>query len=105
MVILSGLPHAEQVQTILTASPEALKTARGILNRAKARSRPKVMRPCPKCAAVMGARELQRHKCKTPDADPTVCSECGGEMIRYDAAIDTGKSGIGCLDCGWSWDD
>ena len=61
--MLRELPIEAQVAAILTASPEAIKTARGILNRAKARSRPKVMRPCPKCAAVMGARELQRHKC------------------------------------------
>jgi hypothetical protein len=59
---LSTLTHDQQVAAIMTASPEALKSARGKLNRAKM-TKPKTLRPCTKCGAVMGAREMRGHKC------------------------------------------
>jgi hypothetical protein len=59
---LSNLPHDQQVNIIMTASPEALKTARAKLNNAKMR-KPKKLRPCPKCGVSLGAREMRQHKC------------------------------------------
>jgi len=59
---LSSLDHQQQVAAILTASPEALKTARAKLNNAKMR-KPKKLRPCHKCGVLLGAREMRQHKC------------------------------------------
>ena len=61
-VDISGLTKDQQVAAILTASPEALKTARAKLNNAKMR-KPKKLRPCPKCGVELGAREMRLHKC------------------------------------------
>lgn len=33
------------------------------------------------------------------------CEECDEEMVRYGPALDTGKMGWQCPECGWSWDD
>ena len=59
---LSALPHADQVAAIMTASPEALKTARARINNAKMR-KPKKLRPCLKCGVELGAREMRQHRC------------------------------------------
>ena len=60
--MLAHLTKEQQVAAILTASPEALRSARGILNNAKMR-KPKKLRPCPKCGVSLGAREMRQHKC------------------------------------------
>jgi hypothetical protein len=62
VIDLACLPHEAQVAAIMTASPEALKTARAKLNNAKMR-KPKKLRPCPKCGVQLGAREMRLHKC------------------------------------------
>jgi hypothetical protein len=59
---LAHLNHADQVAAIMTASPEALKTARARINNAKMR-KPKKLRPCPKCGVSLGAREMRQHRC------------------------------------------
>lgn len=33
------------------------------------------------------------------------CDEDGAEMERYERALDTGKDGWRCPECGWSMDD
>lgn len=43
-----------------------------------------------------------------PDAKqgkPPLCDECDCEMTRYEQALDTGKDGWYCEECGWSYDD
>jgi predicted RNA-binding Zn-ribbon protein involved in translation (DUF1610 family) len=36
---------------------------------------------------------------------PPICEECDEEMYRYEGALDTGKGGYQCPECGWSMDD
>jgi predicted RNA-binding Zn-ribbon protein involved in translation (DUF1610 family) len=38
------------------------------------------------------------------DSEPR-CDECGVVLSRYGPALDTGKDGWMCPECGWSWDD
>jgi tRNA(Ile2) C34 agmatinyltransferase TiaS len=40
-----------------------------------------------------------------PDGTPPKCTDCGVEMERYENALDTGRDGWRCPECGWSEDD
>jgi hypothetical protein len=62
-MILSNLPHAQQVAAILTAAPEALKTAWQTFQARKG-GRPRS--DAPRCACgkhTLKRAEARRHKC------------------------------------------
>lgn len=71
-----------------------------------------------KCATLNQALNMvddaiQREKFKrdprlihtVPDVKVPICEECDEEMHRYGPALDTGKMGWSCDQCGWSQDD
>lgn len=61
---LSHLPHEEQVASILTASDEAQVSAwarRSVSRRKQSAGKPKVLRPCPHCGEMLGARTMRKH--------------------------------------------
>jgi hypothetical protein len=70
---LATLPHAAQVEAILTASDEAIYTAANTL-RSRRRTipggRPKKMQPCPSCGLPLGSRERRAHKCPQTEIAP-----------------------------------
>lgn len=66
---LAALPHAEQVEIIMTAAPAAIRSAFGKLARAarktvtRAGGRPPVIRECPRCLIRLPTVQMRRHKC------------------------------------------
>ena len=69
---LSSLSREQQISAILTASEDAIRSAIGIFRASRRTTKAgpaKKLRPCQKCGALMGARELRQHKCEKTAAN------------------------------------